>query len=140
MNGPDPCPRTTCTMNPPTSTTQSTLKLSAPALSWMRTRRSSALVRAVLADPRFSSRYELMHYPFAAIGELPPAAVGDLTGIDPPEHTRYRKLFTGKFTVRRMHQLTARIEQVTTEHLDAMERHGPRWTWCRPTHNPSPRR
>ena len=51
-----------------------------------------ALTRAVLADTRFSSRYELMHFPLPIPGvtELPPAPVGDLTGIDAPEHTRYR--------------------------------------------------
>jgi len=92
---------------------------------WLAT--SHAAVRAVLADPRFSSRYELMHYPFPGgpFTDLPPAPVGDLTGIDPPEHTRYRKLLTGKFTVRRMRLLTERVEQITAEHLDAMERHGP---------------
>ncbi|WP_214318355.1 cytochrome P450 [Nonomuraea sediminis] len=83
-----------------------------------------ALARAVLADRRFSSRYELMHYPLADIGEMPPAPVGDLTGMDAPEHTRYRKLLTGKFTVRRMNLLTERAEQITAEHLDAMERGG----------------
>jgi cytochrome P450 len=91
-------------------------------VGWLAT--SHALVRAVLADPRFSSRYELMHYPLAAVGEMPPAPVGDLTGIDAPEHTRYRKLLAGKFTVRRMRELTTRMEEITAEHLDAMERHG----------------
>ncbi|MFI6600728.1 cytochrome P450 [Nonomuraea sp. NPDC050536] len=82
------------------------------------------LARAVLADRRFSSRYELMHYPLADLGEMPPAPVGDMTGMDAPEHTRFRKLLTGKFTVRRMSLLTERVEQITAEHLDAMERHG----------------
>lgn len=81
-------------------------------------------VRSMFADPRFSSRYELMHYPLGDIGELPPALVGDMTGMDAPEHTRFRKLLMGRFTVRRMRALTARIEQITTEHLDAMERVG----------------
>jgi cytochrome P450 len=56
---------------------------------------------------------------------MPPAPVGDLTGIDPPEHTRYRRLLAGKFTVRRMRELTARVEQITVEHLDEMARQGP---------------
>ena len=84
--------------------------------------------RAVLADQRFSSRYELAHFPLPgaeAIGEFPPAPPGDLTGIDAPEHTRFRKLLAGKFTVRRMRQLTERIEQITAEHLDAMASKGP---------------
>jgi cytochrome P450 len=87
-----------------------------------------AQTRAVLADPRFSSRVELAHYPLPGLedlGEMPPAPVGDLTGIDAPEHTRYRRLLAGKFTVRRMRQLAERVEQVTAEHLDAMGRRGP---------------
>ncbi|MFI0975755.1 cytochrome P450 [Streptomyces sp. NPDC021093] len=81
-------------------------------------------VRSLFADSRFSARYELMHYPFADIGELPPAPVGDMTGMDAPEHTRYRKLLVGKFTVRRMRALTERVEEITAEYLDAMERKG----------------
>ncbi|WIX80483.1 cytochrome P450 [Amycolatopsis carbonis] len=86
-----------------------------------------AQVRGVLADQRFSSRYELAHYPMPGLEgiEVPAAAPGDLTGVDDPEHSRYRKLLTGRFTVRRMRQLTERVEQVTAEHLDAMARQGP---------------
>jgi cytochrome P450 len=90
---------------------------------WLVT--SYALARAVAADTRFSSRYELMHIPYPGMAELPPAPPGDMTGIDPPEHTRYRRLLTGKFTVRRMRQLTDRVEQITAEHLDAMAEQGP---------------
>ncbi|MGW1976951.1 cytochrome P450 [Streptomyces sp. NPDC001889] len=94
-------------------------------VGWLGT--GHATVRAILADPRFSSRLELMHNPFPglAVGELPAAPIGDLTGVDPPEHTRYRRLLAGKFTVRRMRALTERVEEITAEHLDAMERHGP---------------
>ncbi|MFI6905318.1 cytochrome P450 [Nonomuraea sp. NPDC050394] len=92
---------------------------------WLVT--SHSLVREVLADPRFTSRYELMHHPLvpAGSGLMPPAPVGDLSGMDAPGHTRYRKLLTGQFTVRRMRQLTGRVEEVTAEHLDAMRQHGP---------------
>ncbi|MFD9946399.1 cytochrome P450 [Nonomuraea sp. NPDC059023] len=92
---------------------------------WLVT--SYALVRQVLADPRFSSRYELQHHPLvpAGTGPMPPAPVGDLSGMDAPGHTRLRKLLTGQFTVRRMRQLTGRVEEVTAEHLDAMQRQGP---------------
>ncbi|MFD9035395.1 cytochrome P450 [Streptomyces sp. NPDC059567] len=88
---------------------------------------SHSLVRAVLADPRFSSRYELMHYPMPGgpEGELPPAPPGDMTGMDAPEHTRFRRLLAGRFTVRRMRLLTERVEEITAEHLDAMEAQGP---------------
>ncbi|MFI7288262.1 cytochrome P450 [Streptomyces anulatus] len=87
-----------------------------------------AAARAVLADPRFSSRYELLHLPIpmeGAPGELPPAPVGDIIGLDAPEHTRYRRLLAGRFTVRRMRQLAGRIERFTADCLDAMEQAGP---------------
>ncbi|MFD3513425.1 cytochrome P450 [Streptomyces sp. NPDC058657] len=91
-------------------------------VGWLAT--GHATVRALFADSRFSSRYESLHYPFADIGPLPPAPVGDMTGLDAPEHTRFRKLLISKFTVRRMRALTARAEEITAEFLDAMERKG----------------
>jgi cytochrome P450 len=93
---------------------------------WLAT--SHALVRAVLADNRFSSRHELLHsaLPGASAQEMtPPAPPGLFIGMDPPEQTRYRSLLTHKFTVRRMRQLADRVEQVAAEHLDAMAQHGP---------------
>ncbi|MFF5447817.1 cytochrome P450 [Streptomyces sp. NPDC012888] len=94
-------------------------------VGWLATGYST--VRAILADPRFSSRYELIHYPFPGgpEGPLPPAPVGDMTGMDAPEHTRFRRLLMGRFTVRRMRQLTERVTEITAEHLEALERRGP---------------
>ncbi|MCC5576129.1 cytochrome P450 [Microtetraspora sp. AC03309] len=86
------------------------------------------LVRAVLADLRFSSRKELMrHHPTVDYGdiEVPPAPPGEFLLMDEPQHSRYRKPLVGKFTVRRMRLLTERIERITAEHLDAMEKAGP---------------
>ncbi|MFD7324848.1 cytochrome P450 [Streptomyces sp. NPDC059875] len=95
-------------------------------IGWLVTGHAPA--RAILSDPRFSSRYELMHPPMPIEGAaegMPPAPVGDMIGLDAPEHTRYRRLLTGKFTVRRMRQLTEQAEQFTAECLDAMEQAGP---------------
>ncbi|MER6173950.1 cytochrome P450 [Streptosporangium sp. NPDC001681] len=86
------------------------------------------LVRAVLADPRFSSRKELMrHHPLIDYGdiEVPPAPPGEFLLMDEPRHGRYRRPLVGKFTVRRMRLLTERVEQITADHLDAMEKAGP---------------
>ncbi|GAA2857294.1 cytochrome P450 [Streptosporangium fragile] len=86
------------------------------------------LVRSVLADPRFSSRKELMrHHPLVDYGEIevPPAPPGEFLLMDEPQHSRYRKPLVGRFTVRRMRLLTERVEQITAEHLDAMEKAGP---------------
>ncbi|GAA4320836.1 cytochrome P450 [Streptomyces venetus] len=80
------------------------------------------LVRSVLADSRFSSRKELLN-----VGdfEVPPAPPGEFLLMDDPQHRRYRKPLAGKFTVRRMRLLSMRIEQITADCLDAMERTGP---------------
>ncbi|GAA2671402.1 cytochrome P450 [Nonomuraea recticatena] len=86
------------------------------------------LVRSVLGDSRFSSRKELMrhHWAMDLSGiEMPPAPPGEFLLMDEPQHGRYRKPLVGKFTVRRMRQLTERVEEITAEHLDAMEKAGP---------------
>lgn len=93
---------------------------------WLVT--SHALARAVLSDSRFSSRHELMHNPMpgaAATEPVPPAPPGMFIAHDAPEHTRYRRLLMGKFTLRRMRQLTERVEQITAAQLDGMEQKGP---------------
>ncbi len=80
------------------------------------------LVRSVLADSRFSSRRELLN-----VGdfEIPPAPPGEFLLMDEPQHGRYRKPLVGKFTVRRMRLLADRVEQITADCLDAMEKTGP---------------
>ncbi|MGM1059330.1 cytochrome P450 [Saccharothrix sp. Mg75] len=80
-----------------------------------------APAREVLADRRFSSRSEL-HHPLRGMADRPvprqdPAKPGMFIGMDAPDHTRYRKLLTGQFTVRRMNALMPRIEQIVAEHL-----------------------
>ncbi|MEU6114307.1 cytochrome P450 [Streptomyces sp. NPDC047117] len=80
------------------------------------------MVRSVLADPRFSARKELMN---VVDFEIPPAPPGEFLLMDDPQHRRYRKPLMGKFTVRRMRLLTERVEQVTADCLDAMEKTGP---------------
>jgi cytochrome P450 len=41
---------------------------------------------------------------------------------NPPDHTRYRRLFAQSFTPRAIEQLNARVAEITTELLDALER------------------
>ena len=57
--------------------------------------------------------------------EVPPAPPGEFLLMDEPQHGRYRKPLVGKFTVRRMRLLTERVEQITVDHLDAMQQAGP---------------
>ncbi|AWS45015.1 cytochrome P450 [Streptosporangium sp. 'caverna'] len=86
-----------------------------------------ALARAVLADLRFSNLPDLVHSPISPqFGERRrKRRPGFFLGMDPPEHTRYRRLLTGQFTVRRMKRLEPWIETITAERLDAMELEGP---------------
>ena len=95
-------------------------------LGWLVT--SYELAREVHADRRFSSRSELQHSPRMVAGkpvtQRPAAKPGMFIGMDAPDHTRYRKLLTGQFTVRRMNQLMPRIEQIVAEHLAAMRASG----------------
>ncbi|MFF8375978.1 cytochrome P450 [Streptomyces sp. NPDC015661] len=80
------------------------------------------LVKSVLADPRFSSRKDLMN---VVDFELPPAPPGEFLLMDEPQHSRYRKPLVGKFTARRMRLLAERVEEITADCLDAMEAAGP---------------
>ncbi|GAB3486244.1 cytochrome P450 [Amycolatopsis cihanbeyliensis] len=93
-------------------------------LGWLVT--SHAGVKAVLGGREFGSRADLLRAPIPLAMAAQPTEVspGMFTAMDPPEHTRYRKLIAGWFTMRRMRQLEPRIEQIVAEHLDAMERVG----------------
>ncbi|WEB40702.1 cytochrome P450 [Streptomyces yunnanensis] len=93
-------------------------------LGWLVTRQED--VRAVLADPRFSTYMARNSSPVRAMppeerGELPP---GVFISMDAPDHTYYRRLLTGQFTVRRTRALIPRIEQIVNGRLDVMEQAG----------------
>ncbi|WP_134669094.1 MULTISPECIES: cytochrome P450 [unclassified Amycolatopsis] len=84
-----------------------------------------ALAREVLADRRFSARAELRHMPIpGAPASDQPAPPGMFGSMDAPEHTRYRHLLAGQFTVRRMRLLSERIQAVADRCLDAMAERG----------------
>jgi cytochrome P450 len=86
-----------------------------------------ALARAVLADPRFSNLPDRVHSPISPhlAERRRKRRPGFFLGMDPPEHTRFRRLLTGQFTVRRMKRLEPWIETITADRLDAMELEGP---------------
>lgn len=83
--------------------------------------------RAVLSDPRFSSDRFRYHPRFKQLSEEfrerlrdDRSRAGSFINMDPPEHTRYRRLLTGQFTVRRVRALGATIEEIVGDRLDAM--------------------
>ncbi|MBW4722477.1 cytochrome P450 [Saccharothrix obliqua] len=89
--------------------------------AWLATRYED--VRTVLGDPRFSRA--------AATGRdeprLRPAAVGvpgNIMALDPPDHTRLRRLVMKAFTVRRVERLRVRAQEIADELVDAMVARG----------------
>ncbi len=50
---------------------------------------------------------------------------GNLLGLDPPEHSRLRRMLTPEFTIRRIKRLEPRIVEIVDAQLDAMESSGP---------------
>ncbi|WP_019930333.1 cytochrome P450 [Nocardia sp. BMG111209] len=88
---------------------------------WLVTRYAD--VRQVLADPRFSRA--------ATVGrdDIPratpePARADALLSMDPPHHTRLRKLVSKAFTARRVAELRPRAQQIVDGLLDTVERTG----------------
>ncbi|MDT8912230.1 hypothetical protein [Amycolatopsis sp. PS_44_ISF1] len=47
-------------------------------------------------------------------------ADGMFVFMDPPEHTRLRRLLTGQFSVKRMNALHTRLHEITVDHIEAM--------------------
>ncbi|MFD7502072.1 cytochrome P450 [Streptomyces sp. NPDC059850] len=94
-------------------------------VGWIAT--SHEVVRKVLGDPRFSHSSEIGHFPVTHQGDIVPnhpKIPGMFIHMDPPDHTRYRRLLTGEFTVRRANQLKSRVEAVAAEQINDMREHG----------------
>ena len=96
---------------------------------WLMSRYAD--VRAALADPRLSKdwRYTL---PADQRAEYPATPLPMMILMDPPDHTRLRKLVSRSFTLRRMEELRPRVVQIaedlladlpTTGSVDIMSRY-----------------
>jgi cytochrome P450 len=88
---------------------------------WLATRYED--VKTVLADPRFSRA--------ASVGRDEPrmrlhsGQPGSILSLDPPDHSRLRRLVTKAFTVRRIEELRPRAQQIADGFVDAMLAAGP---------------
>jgi cytochrome P450 len=94
-------------------------------VGWLAT--SHAAVRAVLTHPAFSARLELKRLPVGPPMDpatAQPTPPGYFLAMDPPDHTRYRRLLAGRFTARRMRELETKIGEIIAETLDDMARQG----------------
>ncbi|MDI6101912.1 cytochrome P450 [Actinoplanes sp. NEAU-A12] len=87
--------------------------------AWLVTRYDDA--RRALADPRLSK--SLLAVGGASGGQLNLIAPisRHMLAVDPPDHTRLRRLVSAAFTARRIEALRPRIEEITTELLDALD-------------------
>jgi cytochrome P450 len=86
-------------------------------------------VRQLMADTRFSSRQDIgILHTLEDLPDMPaqtepsPQIPGLFIAMDPPDHTRLRRLLTGTFTVKRMKQLEEHIIDITERQLDEMAR------------------
>ncbi|TDB70155.1 cytochrome P450 [Micromonospora sp. KC723] len=88
--------------------------------AWLATRYAD--VRTVLADPRFSRA--------ASVGRDQPRNTSlqpdeGILAMDPPEHTRLRRLVAKAFTARRVEELRPRTRAIAEELVEAMLAAGP---------------
>jgi cytochrome P450 len=77
--------------------------------------------RRVLVDPRFS-RAAAASSPDAPQFGLGPLATESIIAMDPPEHTRLRRLVASAFTSRRVEELRPRVAGTVDELIGAMRR------------------
>ncbi|MDR7300552.1 cytochrome P450 family protein [Haloactinomyces albus] len=92
---------------------------------WVVTRYAEA--KMALADPRFSKDFQRMRglldsqvQPGQSRPEFADSIQAHMLNMDPPDHTRLRKLVMKAFTPRRVEALRPRIEEITAELLDDM--------------------
>ncbi|WP_239396341.1 cytochrome P450 [Frankia sp. CiP3] len=89
--------------------------------AWLATRYDD--VKGMLSDPRFSREQ--------AVGEDEPRVMpyvhrpDTLTTMDPPRHSRLRRVVAKAFSSRHIETLRPKTELIVSRLLDAMEEHGP---------------
>jgi pentalenic acid synthase len=96
-----------------------------------------AEVRALLADPRMSSLSTYPDYPVIDEGLLHMRATREMAreveggfpevlfGVDPPEHTRQRKMLLPIFTTRQIAKFRPAIQRIVDQRIDALLNEGP---------------
>lgn len=84
--------------------------------AWLVTRYAD--VRLVMTDPRFS-RAAAASVATSGLGEM---AKDSILGMDPPEHTRLRRLVARAFTARRVEDLRPRVVELVDELLTGLEK------------------
>jgi len=89
---------------------------------WLVTRYEEA--RAALADPRLSlDKRNAAAGSWSGFG-LPPALDANLLNLDPPDHTRIRRVIATAFTPRRVESLRGRVQSTVDDCLDRLAGQG----------------
>ncbi|MEV5829462.1 cytochrome P450 [Spirillospora sp. NPDC052242] len=90
---------------------------------WMLHRHETC--RAVLEDRRFVRRPFTDGRPVPYAFAFPAFLTQTLQFMDPPDHTRFRRLVSKAFTLRRVERLRGKVQEVADELVDAMVETGP---------------
>ncbi|MGS2646734.1 cytochrome P450 [Streptosporangium sp. G12] len=90
--------------------------------AWLVTRYDD--VREVLRNAELFSYASGITLPPMSEEQARRLRAGALLLMDPPDHTRLRRMLTPEFTMRRIRRLEPRIREIVADHLDVMERTG----------------
>jgi cytochrome P450 len=94
-------------------------------VGWVVT--SHELARQVLSDGRFTHSLAVGDIPSTHHGEpMPPMpqTPGMFLHMDPPDHTRYRKMLTGRFTARRVQDTEPVLAAIVADGIKGLREHG----------------
>ena len=93
--------------------------------AWLIVRHAAA--RAALNDPRLSKDMQAAFAASGVVAEgLPgPAFARHMLAVDPPHHTRLRRLVASAFSVRRIEALEPHVQAIVNGLLDTVEQRGP---------------
>jgi cytochrome P450 len=94
-----------------------------PTDGWLVTRHAD--IRAIMTDDRFSHRAELLALPATPPFDVEsydpvPSPPGSFVRMDAPDHTHYRRLLTGFFTVRKIEEYEPTLAGIIDECLDEL--------------------
>ncbi|GFH34436.1 cytochrome P450 [Streptomyces pacificus] len=85
-------------------------------IAWVVSRYAD--VRALLADPRFSAEVRNPGYPRYLFPVDPQP--GAFVAVDPPEHTRYRRMIMSMFTKKKAESIRPAVQKLVDERIDAL--------------------
>ncbi|WP_186781638.1 MULTISPECIES: cytochrome P450 [unclassified Streptomyces] len=83
-------------------------------------------VRSILADPRISADIRHPNFPALVAGEQEVGArTRPFIRMDPPEHTRFRRMLLAEMTVRKARGMRRDVQRIVDERIDELLAGGP---------------